>query len=83
DEQENKVYISDRGEKGVTATIEDFKKARGSKFPPFPVKNKILKIKYPSKIKNLEEGIREAIRERYTNMLQPPIKNIGLAGIKK
>ncbi len=83
DEQENKVYISDRGKKGVTVTIEDFKKARGSKFPPFPAKNKILKIKYPLKIKNLEEGIREAIRECYTNMLQPPIKNIGLAGIKK
>lgn len=83
DEQENRVYISDRGKKTVTVTIEDLKKARGSKFPPFPAKNKILKIKYPSKIKNLEEGIREAVRECYTNMLQPPIKNIGLAGIKK
>ncbi len=83
DERENKVYISDRGKKGVTVTIEDLKKARGSKFPPFPAKNKILRIKYPSKIKNLEEGIKVAIKECCTNMLQPPINNIGLTGIKK
>lgn len=83
DECENRVYISDRGKKAVAVTIEDLTEARSSKFPPFPAKNKILKIKYPLKIKNLEEGIREAIRECYKNMLQPPIKNIGLAGIKK
>ena len=31
----------------------------------------------------MEEGIREAIRECCQNMLYPPIKNIGLAGIEK
>ena len=40
-------------------------------------------MQYPSKIGNLESGIREAIIECYTGMLKPPIKNIGLAGIKK
>ncbi|MFQ6052228.1 MAG: BtrH N-terminal domain-containing protein [Candidatus Hydrothermarchaeota archaeon] len=83
DEEEDKVYISDRGENAVTASIEDLKKARGSKFPPFPTKNKMLEIKYPSKIRNLEGGIREGIRECCTNMLKPPIKNIGLKGMKK
>lgn len=43
----------------------------------------LLKIKYPSKIINLKNEIRESIRECCTNMLNPPIKNIGLAGIKK
>ena len=83
DEEEATVYISDRGKKPVTVSIEDLKRARSSKFPPFPPKNKLLKIKYPSKIENLEKGIRESIGECCTNMLRPPVKNIGLAGIQK
>lgn len=77
---EDKVYVSDHAEKLVGVTIEDLQKARSSKFPPFPPKNKLLKIKYPSKVGNLEKGIREAIKECYSNMLNPPMKNIGLAG---
>jgi hypothetical protein len=83
DEEENKVYISDRGKNYVTSSIEDLKKARSSKFPPFPAKNKILKIKYPSTIGNLEKGIKESIMDCCLNMLEPPIRNIGLAGIQK
>ncbi len=83
DEQNGLVYISDCAEKPLTVSIEDLEKARNSKFPPFPPKNKLLKIEYPRKTGNLESGIREAIRECYTGMLKPPIKNIGLAGIKK
>jgi len=83
DEEENKVYISDRGKNYVTSSIEDLKKARSSKFPPFPAKNKLLKIKYPSKVGNLEKGIKNSIRDCCLNMLEPPIRNIGLAGIKK
>lgn len=83
DEEENKVYVSDRAAKPLTVTVEDLKKARGSKFPPFPAKNKLVKIKYPSKIRDLEKGIGEAIRQCCVNMLAPPIKNIGLAGMQK
>jgi len=82
-EQEDRVYISDCADKPVTVSIEDLNKARNSKFPPFPPKNKLLKIRYPAKVRNLEKGIREAIGESCANMLKPPIKNIGLAGIKK
>jgi len=82
DEQEDKVYISDRGKNPVTVTIEDLKKARSSKFPPFPSKNKLLRIQYPLKFGDLEKGIREGIRECCINMLKPPIKNFGLVGIK-
>lgn len=83
DEEEDKVYISDRGKKLVTVSIKDLKKARSSKFPPFPSKNKLLKIKHPLKIGNLEKGIKEGIRDCCSIMLRPPIKNIGLEGIKK
>ena len=83
DEPRDEVYIYDRGRNPVTASIADLVKARGSQFPPFQPKNRILKISYPAKIGNLEEGIKESIRECYQNMLEPPIRNIGLAGIEK
>lgn len=83
DEQANKVYISDRCRKPVTVSIEELKKARSSKFPPFAPKNKLLKVKYPSRIGSLEKGTKASIRECCTNMLKPPIKNIGLVGIQK
>ena len=42
-----------------------------------------LDIEYPSEIANLEAGIKESIWECCQNMLNPPIKNIGLDGIEK
>lgn len=83
DEEENKVYISDRCKKAVTVSIEDLKKARSSRHSPMPPKNKLLRIKWPLRAVDLKEGIREAIRDCCRNMLNPPIRNIGLLGIKK
>jgi len=83
DEEGDKVHIYDRGKKPVTASISDLARARGSKFPPFPPRHRLLKISYPARIGNLEEGIKESIRECCQNMLKPPIKNIGLAGLEK
>ena len=83
DEERDEVHIYDRGRKPVTASISNLSKARGSKFPPFPPKHRLLKIRYPAKIGNLEEAIKESIRECCHNMLEPPIKNLGLAGIQK
>jgi len=83
DEPSDEVCVYDRGKNPVTVSINDLTRARGSQFPPFPPKNRILKITYPAKIGNLEEGIKESIRECCQNMLEPPIRNIGLAGIEK
>ena len=66
----------------MTVSLSDLQKARGSKFPPFPPKHRLLKIEYPPRIANLEAGIKESIRECCWNMLNPPIKNIGLAEIE-
>lgn len=83
DENKDEVYIYDRGRSPVTVSLSDLEKARGSKFAPFPPKHRLLKIEYPSQIANLEAGIQESIRECCRNMLKPPIKNLGLAGIDK
>jgi hypothetical protein len=83
DEGRDEVYIYDRGRKPVTVSIDDLARARGSKFPPFPPKHRLLKIKCPAKVANLESGIRESIRECCLGMLKPSIKNIGLAGLER
>lgn len=84
DEINNKVYISDRSRNSLNVTIEDLRKARSSKYAPFTPKNKMLKIKkYPLKISNLDKAIKESIKSSCQNMLNPPIRNIGLSGMKK
>ncbi len=83
DEEANKVHIYDRSRKPVTVTIDDLARARGSKFPPFPPKHRLLRIGYPSKLGNLEAGIKESIRECCRGMLKPPITNLGLKGMEK
>jgi hypothetical protein len=83
DEINNKVYIADRGKKPVTVTIEELEKARNSKFPPYPPKNKILKIRYPIEATPIERGIVEGIKESCETMLHPPIQNLGLSGMQK
>jgi len=83
DEEKDIVYISDRGKTYFTVSVEDFKNARCSEFPPFPARNGLMEIKYPKKIKDLENGINQGIKESCETMFNPPISNFGLKGIKK
>ncbi|MFC2059865.1 BtrH N-terminal domain-containing protein [Chloroflexota bacterium] len=83
DEARDEVYIYDRGVNPVTVRIADLARARSSKFLPFPPRHRLLKIKYPARIENLEKGIKASISECCRNMLKPPIKNLGLAGMEK
>jgi hypothetical protein len=83
DEERHEVHIYDRGKNPVTVSIADLARARGSKFPPFPPKHRLLEIKYPAQVGNLSTGIKDSILECCHNMLKPPIKNIGLAGMQK
>ncbi|MBU7039144.1 MAG: BtrH N-terminal domain-containing protein [Theionarchaea archaeon] len=83
DEQEDTVYLSDRGKGPLTVSVEDLKNARSSKFPPFPPRNKILEIEVPEQPMRVKEGILDAMRECCQAMQNPPISNFGLAGIRK
>ncbi len=83
DEDRDTVHIYDRGWNPVTVSMADLARARSSKFPPFPPKHRLLKIKYPAQIGDLSRGIKDSIVECCHNMLKPPIKNIGLAGMQK
>ena len=83
DEQTNTAHIGDRARSPLNATIDDVKKARNSPHPPFAPKNKILKITSPSQITDLQPGIYEALHDCCDSLLNPPIRNFGLEGIKK
>ncbi len=83
DEKKNVIYVSDRFKKPNTLTIEQFMDAHSSNFAPFPAKNRKLKIITPEKIPQLDSIIIEAIKENGEFMMNPPIKNFGLAGMLK
>lgn len=83
DEETDTAHIGDRGSAPVTTSLEDLKKARNSKFPPFAPKNKILKITVPPQIESLLPGIHEALHDCCDSLLNPPIQNFGLEGMKK
>jgi len=83
DEDKDIVHIYDRGKNPVTVSMADLARARSSKFPPFAPKHRLLKIKYPAQIGDLSTGIKDGILDCCHNMLKPPIKNIGLAGMQK
>lgn len=83
DETEGTAKIYDRGREIVTVKLTDLEKARGSKFKPFPPKNRMITVVPSFTTKNLRIGIKAAIKDCCDQMLNPPIKNIGLKGFLK
>jgi hypothetical protein len=70
--------------KGFTApvTLGQLRDARGSKFKPFPPKNLWLEFDFSRFRKPGEEGIASSIRQTLDAMLNPPIKNLGVRGMR-
>ncbi|MFQ5758545.1 MAG: BtrH N-terminal domain-containing protein [Candidatus Bathyarchaeia archaeon] len=83
DEEEEVVYIADTNFKGLqTATLEELEKARSSKAKPFPPQNKWFTFNFPSKLSSIHDAIKRAVEQTLKNMLNPPIKNLGIKGIR-
>ncbi len=83
DEAADIVYISDRAHRGVTVRIDELKRARASKFPPWPPQHAIFDLELPEQLNITREMINESIHHTIDGMLNPPIRNIGLKGIEK
>lgn len=83
DEDEDKVYVCDRSVKPFSITVDDLMQARNSKYKPWPPMNMLVNIEYPSEVADLSDGIKDSIKESTEMMLNPPIRNIGLAGMQK
>jgi hypothetical protein len=82
DETAEQVLIADRdGLHPVPLTA--LEKARGSTFKPFPPKNKWFSFDFSQKRPPTAAEIWQAIGQQASLMLEPPISNIGVKGIRK
>jgi hypothetical protein len=63
-------------------TLKQLSKARGSKFKPFPPQNCYLEFDFSGFRQPDHEDIYSAIKQTIDSQMNPPIKNIGIKGIK-
>jgi len=82
DPESETVLIADR-DGNYPVPMADLEKARGSTFKPFPPKNKWFTFDFSEKRQPTAEELRTAIKNMATLMLEPPISNIGVKGIRK
>jgi len=83
DLERGEAYVADSKFQGLQAvSLENFAKARGSKFKPYPPRNEWFEFTLPRKLKPLSEAIRVIINETARNMLEPATKIFGLRGMR-
>ncbi len=79
----DEVLIADREEALHPVPMADLEKARGSTFKPFPPKNCWWTFDFAGKRPPAADEVRQAILEQAGPMLEPPISNLGVKGIRK
>ena len=88
---ENNILISDMDPKAVgpkegfysSISLEQLRKARNSKHKPFPPKNTYLEFDFENYQQPGEDEIYSAIRQNMESMVNPPISNLGIKGIRR
>jgi hypothetical protein len=83
DPETDQVLVADREEESHVVSMADLEKARGSTFKPFPPKNLWYTFDFEGKRQPTPDEVRQAILEMAQPMLEPPIRNIGVKGIRK
>jgi len=87
---ENTVLASDMDQKAAglkkgfyyPITLEQLSKARNSPYKPFPPKNTYLEFDFREFHNPRLQGILSSIKQTVESQLNPPIKNIGVKGIR-
>ena len=83
DAKTREVVVADRDGVLHPVSLEDLALARGSKHRPFPPRNTWWTFDFSQQRPPRPDEVREAILEVTTAMLEPPIANIGVKGIRK
>lgn len=86
----DRVLVSDMDQKAsgikkgfyFATTLDKIRVARNSKFKPFPPKNASLDFDFSGFHEPTPEGIYASIKQTADAMLNPPIKNLGIRGIR-
>ena len=76
------VLIADRDGDLHPVSLEILAQARGSGFKPFPPMHTWYTFDFSAKRPTMAEEVRQAIREVANGMLEPPIANFGVEGIR-
>lgn len=78
-----KVYVTDTDFDTLqTATLLELEEARASEFKPFPPKNRWFTFEFPAQLSPLNMAIPRAISKITDSMLNPPVRNFGIKGIR-
>lgn len=77
------VLIADRDHELHPVPLAALAQARGSTYKPFPPKNRWYTVDFADKRQPTPPEIHTAIANQATLMLNPPISNIGVKGIRK
>ncbi len=83
DAETRHVLVADRDKPLHPISLDDIAEARGSTFKPFPPRHMLFTFDFSGKRLPYPEEIHQAIREVCTTMLEGPISNLGVKGIRK
>jgi hypothetical protein len=83
DAETRQVLIADRDEELHPVSMGALGQARSSIFQPFPPKHKWYTFDFGEKRLPAADEVRQAIAEQAYTMLEPPIRNLGVEGIRK
>lgn len=82
DPASKQVLIADRDLEVHPVALADLAKARASQHKPFPPKNRWLTFDFSNSRQPSAAEIAIAIHQQAERMVHPPIKNLGVAGIR-
>jgi hypothetical protein len=82
DPQERQVLLADRDEALHPVSLATLARARGSTYKPFPPHHTWYTFDFSRSHPPQRQDILEAIRECARGMLEPPIANLGVKGIR-
>ena len=77
------VLAADRDDVFHEVSLDTLEQARSSTFKPFPPKHKWYEFDFSAAHAPTESGVRDSLRDVTELMLQPPISNFGVKGIRK
>lgn len=83
DPETDEVLVADRDPQLYPVSWDALEEARGSKYKPFPPQHRWYTFDFSQAHPPTTEGVREAISEACQQMLEPPISNLGVKGIRK
>ncbi len=83
DPDSRQVLIADRDKNLHPVSLENLARARGSKHKPFPPKHRWYTFDFGQRRHPGADEVWAAIAEQANEMLEPPISNFGVKGIRK